>query len=50
MALVLGYGLLFSTPLTLLLVPCLYLIGQDMRRLIDPAVPEVVLPGGGNKW
>ncbi len=27
MALVLGYGLLFATPLTLLLLPCLYLIG-----------------------
>jgi multidrug efflux pump subunit AcrB len=36
MALVLGYGLLFATPLTLLLVPSLYLIGQDMRSLLAP--------------
>ncbi len=33
MALALGYGILFATPLTLVLVPCLYLIGDDIRRL-----------------
>ena len=33
MALALGYGLLFATPLTLLLVPCLYVIGDDIGRL-----------------
>ncbi len=33
MALALGYGLLFATPLTLVLVPCLYLIGMDVTRL-----------------
>jgi multidrug efflux pump subunit AcrB len=33
MALALGYGLLFSTPLTLLLVPSLYIIGNDIGRL-----------------
>jgi len=32
MALALGWGLLFATPLTLLLVPCLYLIGDDITR------------------
>ena len=32
MALALGWGLLFATPLTLLLVPCLYLIGDDIKR------------------
>ncbi|MFQ5674904.1 MAG: efflux RND transporter permease subunit, partial [bacterium] len=30
MALALGYGLLFSTPLTLVLVPCLYVVGYDL--------------------
>lgn len=30
MALALGYGLLFATPLTLVLVPCLYVIGDDV--------------------
>jgi multidrug efflux pump subunit AcrB len=34
MALTLGYGLLFATPLTLVLVPSLYLIGSDIARLL----------------
>ncbi len=33
MALALGYGILFATPLTLVLVPCLYMIGDDIRIL-----------------
>ena len=32
MALTLGYGLVPATPLTLLLVPSLYLIGADLRQ------------------
>lgn len=32
MALALGYGLLFATPLTLALVPCLYVIHRDVWR------------------
>jgi len=35
MALALGWGLLFATPLTLLLIPCLYLVGQDVGRLFN---------------
>jgi multidrug efflux pump subunit AcrB len=31
MALVLGYGLVFATPITLILVPCLYLVGTELR-------------------
>ncbi len=31
MAMALGYGLFFATPITLLLLPCLYLIGDDIR-------------------
>ena len=34
MALSLGYGILFATAITLLLVPCLYLIVEDLRRLV----------------
>jgi len=30
MALALGWGLLFASPLTLVLVPCLFMIGQDI--------------------
>lgn len=33
MALALGWGLLFATPLTLLLVPCLYGIGYDLSKI-----------------
>jgi multidrug efflux pump subunit AcrB len=33
MALALGYGLLFATPLTLVIVPCFYVIGYDIKRL-----------------
>ncbi len=33
MALALGWGLLFATPLTLLLIPSLYLIGEDIASL-----------------
>ena len=33
MALALGYGLLFATPLTLVLVPSFYLIGEDIKKL-----------------
>jgi len=35
MALALGYGLLFATPLTLVLVPCLYLIWYDIGRVFS---------------
>ncbi len=34
MALALGWGLLFATPLTLLLLPCLYMIGDDIKRIL----------------
>jgi len=34
MALTLGYGLLFATPVTLILVPCLYMIFWDIERLL----------------
>ncbi len=33
MGLALGYGLLFATPITLILIPCLYMIGGDIRSL-----------------
>ena len=35
MALALGYGLLFATPLTLVLVPCLYMIFHDIGRIFS---------------
>jgi len=33
MALALGYGIVFATPLTLVLVPCLYVISNDIRKI-----------------
>ncbi|MFQ5791659.1 MAG: efflux RND transporter permease subunit, partial [Acidobacteriota bacterium] len=33
MALALAYGLLFATPITLILVPCMYVIGHDIGRI-----------------
>ncbi len=33
MALTLGYGLLFATPVTLMLVPCLYMMFWDLERV-----------------
>jgi multidrug efflux pump subunit AcrB len=33
MALALGWGLIFATPLTLVLLPCFYMVGQDIHRL-----------------
>jgi multidrug efflux pump subunit AcrB len=32
MAMALGYGLLFATPVTLVLLPCLYMIWDDIQR------------------
>jgi len=32
-ALALGYGLLFATPLTLVLVPCLYMMQYDVKKM-----------------
>ncbi|MFC1629130.1 efflux RND transporter permease subunit, partial [Gemmatimonadota bacterium] len=33
MALALGWGLIFATPLTLILIPCFYMVGQDIAGL-----------------
>ena len=32
MAMAMGYGLLFATPVTLILLPCLYMIWADVQR------------------
>jgi len=41
MALAMGYGILFATPLTLVLLPCLLLVENDMSRLARRAVAGV---------
>ncbi len=42
MALSLGYGILFATGITLLLVPCLYLIADDAKRLLARMRPAAL--------
>ncbi|UCH10069.1 MAG: efflux RND transporter permease subunit, partial [Fidelibacterota bacterium] len=38
-ALALGWGLVFATPVTLVVVPCLYMVGVDLYRVIK-GVPD----------
>ncbi len=40
MAVSLGYGIVFSTIIVLFLIPCLYLILEDVRWLANPPEPE----------
>jgi multidrug efflux pump subunit AcrB len=42
LALVMGYGILFATPLTLVLVPCLYAIGADISRVFVRKQPVIL--------
>ena len=39
MAISLGYGVLFATVITLLLVPCFYMILEDIRPYLQPSRP-----------
>jgi len=40
MAVSLGYGIVFATFVVLLLIPCLYMIVEDLRSLVVPRQPE----------
>jgi len=40
MAISLGFGILFATSITLVLVPCLYSIAEDIRRVFFHVSPE----------
>jgi multidrug efflux pump subunit AcrB len=40
MAVSLGYGIVFATVVVLFLIPCLYLILEDLRSLVNPTVPD----------
>jgi len=33
MAMALGYGLLFASPVTLILLPCFYMVREDISQL-----------------
>ena len=41
MALAMGYGILFATPLTLILLPCLLLVLDDARALVLSGVRKI---------
>ena len=43
MALALGYGIAFATPLTLVLIPCLYVIGNDIGRIFKRKEKVILL-------
>ncbi len=46
MAISLGFGVLFATGITLLMVPSFYIISQDIRGLFMPAPPPVTIETG----
>jgi multidrug efflux pump subunit AcrB len=46
MAISLGYGILFATAILLLLIPCLYLVVEDLKGLLAPAPREAPAVGG----
>jgi multidrug efflux pump subunit AcrB len=41
MAISLGFGILFATGITLLLIPCLYMMLEDVRRLFGLGMSKV---------
>ena len=46
-AIVLAYGLVFATILTLLVVPCFYSLGIDLRKRLGMKPPPGTIEGGG---
>lgn len=44
MALSLGFGILFATVITLILVPCLYLLIEDAHQWVRPVQPQAAAP------
>ncbi|MEL6577838.1 MAG: efflux RND transporter permease subunit, partial [Pseudomonadota bacterium] len=42
MAVSLGYGIVFATAIVLFLIPCLYIVVEDLRWLANPRPRRVV--------
>ena len=40
MAISLGFGILFATFITLVMVPCLYLVLEDIKRIVSSIIPK----------
>jgi len=49
MAISLGFGVLFATFITLLLVPCGFIIREDILRLLSTIKSRLVPPVTNNK-
>jgi hypothetical protein len=47
MAVSLGFGVLFATLITLLLVPCGYMLLEDIHRMVRRLKPRQVTVGEG---
>ena len=47
MALSLGFGILFATVITLLLVPCFYLAVEDLQKIVERLAHGTVYSSGG---
>jgi hypothetical protein len=45
MALAMGYGILFATPLTVILLPCLLLVQGDIKSITRGAIASVAAGG-----
>ena len=45
MALALGWGIFGATPLTLVLIPCLFMIGADLGKLVSALLGSPSFPG-----
>jgi multidrug efflux pump subunit AcrB len=46
MALSLGFGILFATVITLILVPCFFLVVEDLRKMIGRTDQQVIYKSG----
>ena len=48
MALSLGFGILFATVITLILVPCFFLVVEDLKKVIGRADHQVIYKSGAS--
>jgi hypothetical protein len=48
MAISLGFGILFATVITLILVPCLYLVVENSKLYLQRAAGRQPAPAGGS--
>ncbi len=49
MAIAIGFGVLFATFITLIMVPCLYLILEDLKWIVGKIIKNLGLTFGEEK-